>query len=104
MFVIKVKEYPKTPITLKPGYFDHFNHGQIDVFDCGQNACFNNNYHSHFVSQFGIKVKEYPNIQLHSSLDNLSTLTMVNWMFSTASTTVKMDVFDHFNCGGNGCF
>ena len=44
-FGIEVKEYPKNPITLKPRYFDHFDHGQMDVFDCfnhGQNACFNN--------------------------------------------------------------
>ena len=56
-----------------------------DVFNCGQNGCFNN-YHS----QFGIKVKKKKKkIQLHFSLD---ILTMVEWMFLTASTAVEMDV------------
>ena len=54
-FDIKLTEYLKNAITLKPRYFDHFDHGQMDAFnhfdhavemdlfeyfDCSQNECY----------------------------------------------------------------
>ena len=70
---------------VKNDVFDHFN--------CSWNGCFNNNYHSHFVSQFGIKVKEYPK--------NPITLKP---RYISQFNCGQMDVFDCFNCSQNACF